>query len=386
LSTIVKTIKQNWILWLGLLAGLFCFTLRITGFDLAFIPGDAIDARFNIYILEHGYSYLTGRLDSYWNAPFMYPEANVIAYSDNLLGTLPLYALFRAWGLDIFKSFQMWFILMCILNYLSAYYFFRAAFKDKLAAVLGAFVFAFSLSLFSQITHAQLFPRFPIPLAFLFAFRFGESAKPSFLALALISVVYQFYCGVYLGFFLALSIGIYLFSFIISKEFRKSIPVKSDWWLKVTVPSIICGGLLLFLLLPYYKKQQEFSKEAFREIFRTIPSPDSYIYSFPGSVLWGFLNTKPAGSLAYWDHEIFPGFIPLVALILVLAWCSICRFHPRFRFPIASSKARFFATAAITILIYTRFGDFSVYKAIYQLPGFSSLRSITRIIILTSYF
>lgn len=381
-----KTIKQNWVLWLGLLAGLFCFTFHITGFDLAFIPGDAIDTRFNIYILEHGYSYLSGRLDSYWSAPFMYPEPNVIAYSDNLLGTLPLYAIFRAGGLDVFRSFQLWFVLMCILNYLCAYYFFRVAFKDKFAAVLGAFVFAFSLSLFSQITHAQLFPRFPIPLAFLFAFQFGKSAKPGFLGLTLITVVYQFYCGVYLGFFLAISIGIYLVSFVFSKDFRKSIALRSNWWLKVAGYSMVCGTLLLILLMPYYQDKKEFSPEAYLDIFHTIPSLDSYTYAFPGSLLWSSLNNRPEGSLFYWDHEIFPGIISIAAIILVWVWFPTRRFHPRLRLSIGSATGRFFATAAITIFLFMRFGDYSAFKVIHHLPGFSSLRSITRIINLNLVF
>ena len=68
-----------------LCAGLYLVPLSIYGPDFSKVPGDLGDARFNNYILEHDYKYFTGKVDHYWDAPFMYPYKNVIAFSDNLL-------------------------------------------------------------------------------------------------------------------------------------------------------------------------------------------------------------------------------------------------------------------------------------------------------------
>jgi len=81
-----------------LAAGLYLVPINIYKTNFSKVPGDFGDARFNNYILEHGYKYLTGKTATYWNAPFMYPYPNTIALSDNLLGTVPLYSGFRILG------------------------------------------------------------------------------------------------------------------------------------------------------------------------------------------------------------------------------------------------------------------------------------------------
>jgi hypothetical protein len=82
-------------------------------------------------------------------------------------------------------------------------------FKNSQAAILGAFVFAFSLALQSQLTHSQTFPRYAIPMAFLAALKFQENLKLKYLLYALLWVVYEIYCVVYLGLMLAIPFGTY---------------------------------------------------------------------------------------------------------------------------------------------------------------------------------
>src|SRR5690606_27247005 len=108
----------------------------------------------------------------YWNAPFMYPEPALITFSDNLLGIVPFYSLFRGIGAGREVAFILLFILLSLLNYVSCYHLLKYMFGNCSAAALGAMVFAFSIALQSQVSHAQTFPRFPIPLAFFFALQF----------------------------------------------------------------------------------------------------------------------------------------------------------------------------------------------------------------------
>ena len=108
----------------------------------------------------------------------LYEVITIIAYSDNLLGSAPIYSFFRLLGLDQFNAYQGWVVVLSILNYSFAYLFISKISNNKYAAVIGAMVFAFSIALQSQITHVQTFPRFPIPLAFLMAVYFFETLKP----------------------------------------------------------------------------------------------------------------------------------------------------------------------------------------------------------------
>ena len=51
--------------------------------NLSSIPGDRGDARFNLYLLEHSYKYVSGQESGFWDVGFFYPHQNVLAYSDN---------------------------------------------------------------------------------------------------------------------------------------------------------------------------------------------------------------------------------------------------------------------------------------------------------------
>src|SRR5690554_5381154 len=127
----------------GLLAGMLLFTFKVIGFNLDYFPGDLGDGRLNLYFLEHAHQFFTGKVAEFWNAPFMYPEGNVIAYSDNHLGTAPIYSFFRFLGFELYTSYQLWFVVVSALNYLTAFSFLKYVFKNNYSAVLGAFIFAF---------------------------------------------------------------------------------------------------------------------------------------------------------------------------------------------------------------------------------------------------
>ena len=146
-------------------------------FHLPSIPGDLMDARFNMYILEHGYLWIEGVDRSFWSAPFFYPQPFVTAYSDNLLGSLPFYFLLRKIGEERENAFRAYIILIFILNYLSTYWVLRRWNICSLGAIGGAYLFTFSLPSMAQINHIQLAPRFLIPFGFYFLFLLCESKK-----------------------------------------------------------------------------------------------------------------------------------------------------------------------------------------------------------------
>ena len=85
--------------------------IRLMGPGFTYVPGDLTDNRFNNFILEHFYLWVIGTDSSYWSAAIFYPFPNTIAFSDNLLGTAPLYAGVRALGLDRETAFQVWYTL-----------------------------------------------------------------------------------------------------------------------------------------------------------------------------------------------------------------------------------------------------------------------------------
>src|SRR5438132_10710047 len=101
-----------------MLLGIALFLLGISlFFRIDQIPGELVDTRFNMYVLEHGYRWLMHRDSSFWSAPFFYPAPNVITYSDNHLGSFLFYSVFRILGAGRETAFQLWAVTIFSLNY-----------------------------------------------------------------------------------------------------------------------------------------------------------------------------------------------------------------------------------------------------------------------------
>lgn len=363
---------------LGLVLGLLFFTFQIVGYKFDYFPGDLVDGRLNLYFLEHVNSFFTGKISSLWDAPFMYPEKNVLAISDNLLGSAPVYMFFRLFGLDIYNSYILWFMSVTILNYLAAFYFLNYLLKDNFSAALGAFTFAFCIALQSQLTHAQTFPRFAIPMAFLMGVKFDETLNPKFFFLTLLMVVYQIYCGIYLGFMLAVSVGVFLFLILLRSHNRQVWHTK--WLLLNSVFLLASFALLLPLMLPYMERKRSSSTTHYYEILETVPTPISHIYSHKGSLIWGSLSEIGKNYNAWYDHQIFAGGIATICLLVAFIMLGAEFLKVRLNLKSMSIPMLLICVAFITFILYLRFSNESAYYIVYQLPGFSAMRSMTRII------
>ncbi len=381
MNLIHKYWKETFPILFGLVLGMVFITFKSIGFDFQFFPGDLGDARFNMYILEHGYLFLSGKIQYYWGAPFMFPEANVITYSDNLLGSVPIYAAFRFLNYDRETSFQLWYLFITALNYACAYLFLRSTFKNNYAAALGAMIFAFSLALQSQMTHAQTFARFPVPLVLWMCIKFAEDLNSKYFWLALFFLVVQFYCGIYLGFMLAVPMGLLLLFIFIYKRKLLIQKLRNAKWVSSLGISLVVNGTLLFVLMkPYLERAKQMPSISYDSIVATIPSLKSFVYSQHGSLLWNSLDRIADHETAWWDHQLFPGAIAILGLLL---WAYFIIAKRKSGATINSTlniSSLLFATSLITILLFIRFGDISLYRILFTIPGFSSMRSLTRII------
>jgi len=242
-------------------------------------------------------------------------------------------------------------------------------------------VFAFSLALQSQLTHAQTFPRYAIPLAFLMAVKFSEDLNPRYFLYSILFVVYQIFCGVYLGFLLAIPVGFFLLLIIIKESFlRKKALFNTKWILQIVAYTLLGSAILLPLMLPYIERKLVPTHEHYLTIANTIPTIQSYFFSQYGSLLWGFLSSTGHNLHNWWNHQIFAGGVATLSLIIAFVWMFIRLIKLRFRLSSFPVLLILMLTALITFLLFIRFGDASAYMALYYLPGFSSMRCLTRII------
>ncbi|MBK9722908.1 MAG: hypothetical protein IPO78_15035 [Saprospiraceae bacterium] len=374
-----QAILKYWPLLLGLIAGLILVPFNILGFNFNYMPGDLGDGRFNNYILEHNFQYLIGNIESYWNAPFMFPVKQVICYSDNLMGSSPFYIIFRFLHFDREFSYQAWLLVICILNYLSCYIFLWEWTKNKYAAVLGAFIFAFSIALQSQVTHTQVFPRFCIPLSFLMLLLFIKEFHVKYFFGLLLFCVWQFYCAIYIG--LLLSIPLIISTFIVFIKYNKKLLelFHNSRWRNQMLFSLLANFTMLFLLMYPYINSVEKTSELinYQTVINSVPTISSHFFSQPGSLFWDFLSSHLKELPAYWDHQIFAGAIASVSLMIFF-----CTFYiPHYFKALNLAELRIFAiTGMLCFLLFLRIGNYSLYYFIYLIPGFSAMKSLTRVI------
>jgi len=363
-----------------LLIGTYIFPIRILGLDFSMIPGDMGDARFNNFILEHGYQYLIGKVEHYWDASFMYPTKNVIAFSDNLLGTMPIYAIFRLLDVDRETSFQLWFLTICVLNYVFCFFALKKWSNSIILSSVGAYIFAFGLFNIGQIYHVQVFPRFLIPFLFYWCWKYLKDKEIKYLTFLLFGIVYQFYCGIYLGFFVIYSLLFILISYVI--VYKDLTLIKQFGEIKkiiLTLGLIIFSGLILLpLILPYIEVSQSLGMREFDEVIYSIPRPSSYFFSTPASTLWGklFYTHSAYGFEEWWLHFIFPGILPWLAIFFLPVVLMMRNIDLKKRRTLI-----FISTAFLLSIVFClNIGGVTLYKIIFEIPGFSSMRALNRII------
>lgn len=378
----VSVIRDCMLFLICLIAGYYFIVRNIVGPELNHFPGDMGDARFNAYILEHGYRFFTGEVASYWDAPFMVPEPEVISFSDNLFGTLPFYILFREFGYDVLDSFQGWFLVLTFLNFLFSFLFLKWLFKNAYTAGIGAFIFTFSLALQSQLTHAQTFARFIIPVIIWLILLFSNHKKLKYFFFANLAFVYLLYCGIYLGFlfFFPFLVMVSIILFRSKGSFLKEI-IKENGMVKVLLSGIIPVLLLAPLILPYIRRAASVPMPSFQSTMKTIPLFKSYLYAHHGNPVWEFLTEVGTSLPAFWDHQLFPGLFVIVGVLSMIFSKSIWLKSEDVEGGYSNSNIRLLLIVfLITFLCFIRINNLSIYSLVRLLPGFGSMRSMTRIV------
>ncbi len=361
-----------------LIVGLYLIPISIFHSDFSRFPGDQGDARFNNYILEHGYQFMTGQVDDFWDSPTMYPHKNVIAFSDNHLGTVPFYTLFRILGFDREHSYQLWFLFLFVLNFVCCFIALYRFSDHLILSSAGAYIFTFSVFILGTINHVQVFPRFMIPLVIYWMWQYLTTKQLKCLLFTCLGLVYQFYCGMYLGVLL-----IYVLFFLTASYFL----VYRDWsflrcfkkfkWSAGHLACIAGSALLLYPLLhPYLEANKEIYPLSYYDVLPSIPYVTSYFFASPAAATWTCLSETGFGSIPnWWAHYMFIGILPWIAL--VIAPFLLLRQN------VSVDRKRivtFVVTLVLCFIFCLNINGFSLYKYLFDLPGFSSMRSLDRLL------
>ena len=381
-SLIIVLIRRWALVLMPLLVGFFGYLMQTT-FWFDFIPGDLSDARFNSVILEHQFLWLKGQVASFWNPDFFYPASNVLAFSDSHIGSGWSYVLFRGFDFSRESAYLGWFTLAACLNYTSCFYVLSRMGCGVLAAGLGAFVYAFGLPALSQEAHAQLNNRYFVPLAAFFFYRFLIDKKIGNGCRAIIWASLQFFCSIYIGVFVVyFFVAMYVTNLIAFNGFRSTAELSRPYvgFRSNAIAALFAGVMLVLTALLLWKYFQVsrfygFDTNAVAGEYM-LPRPVSYLLA-DRSALSQWVGLKLGGSIPSFyrhEHQLFIGLGPLVLMVIgiVVAFTQAR----------LASLARVMAASLLLVIIFTlRVEDFSFYSSIYELPGVSAIRVVSRIIL-----
>ncbi|MCB0780625.1 MAG: hypothetical protein KDC03_14080 [Flavobacteriales bacterium] len=365
--------------------GMWSFPYALLDPDHALIPGDLGDARFNNYVLEHFSRYMAGKEDGFWDARFMHPEKNVIARSDNLLGTAPIYDAFRRLGWDRESSFQLWILALFALNYWGAFMALRGWRTGAVVAACGAFIYAFGIHQIGHLNHVQVYPRFMLPIALLAWWRVLEGGRGLWWYVAALATAYQFWCGIYLGYILTYGLLVLTVAHVAVRRGGRWLHQLREKRSRLhALGASVLGALLLLpLMRPYLAIAERTGMRSFAEVAASVPRPVSLFFSDPAAENWRDLAWHSQYAFPEWWHQMhFMGGVAWAGVLVALVLLALHR--------TATDRRRdllvLLLAWALSILLCLHIGNVFTYRAVYALPGFSALRAIDRFVLVQSFF
>ncbi len=147
----------------------------------ATLPGDRADPVLNAWILWWG-TQAAPLTERWWNAPAFHPHLGTLAYSEHLLGLLPIAAPLQWLTGSPVVTYNVTFLLTFVLSGAAAYVLGRELTGRRDAAWIAGLAYAFAPYRMSQIAHLQVLASFWMPLALAALHRYARDRRPRWLA------------------------------------------------------------------------------------------------------------------------------------------------------------------------------------------------------------
>ncbi len=358
------------------------------GFDSRFtrMQSERGDGMLNHYILEHTWQCVSNPdyCGSLFSPPCFFPEPFTLWYSEHFLGVAPAY-----WGLRLVLPYDLayhwWQILTNALNFIAFAVVVRWLRGSHILAILGGYLWAFALAHIDQMKHQQMIPRFWMPLAAYYAWSFALVPTTRSLNRILCFVFLQCIVCVYTGWFLVLSLGVFLPLAIAVRPGA----IKELWQFvrknryRVLAIVGVWGGALAVAFVPYLIINWGMSR-TYDECFGLMPTPSAWFTGPPGS-RWE-QTTAPFRQPVQGESYLFCGFG--VYALLLAASADLLFFRRSNRSDELSLASAGLLTAAICALATMTPFDAgpSLWKYVRHIPGGGAIRCVTRVYVVVYLF
>jgi hypothetical protein len=120
------------------------------------VPGDAGDGLLVLSVLDWGADRLPHLMSGYWQGPFFVTGHDPMAYSDTILGAVPLFALLRAVTGSSVVAMNLLLLICWVATSELTFRLARRISGDPATAVVGSLGFVYATILLAQAHHPQL--------------------------------------------------------------------------------------------------------------------------------------------------------------------------------------------------------------------------------------
>ena len=160
-------------------------------------PVSANDATVNSWVLAWDADRLAHGLIGLWSPPIFYPYANVLAYSENLVGIAVVVAPVQWLMDDPTLTYNVAFLLSFVVAGVSAYLLALEVSGSRAAALIAALGFAFTPYRWAQLTHIQVLWTAWLPMVLWALHRALSTARPFYWALFVVALLLQIFSNGY---------------------------------------------------------------------------------------------------------------------------------------------------------------------------------------------
>ena len=268
------------------------------------LPSDRGDPVLNTWILWWN-TQAVPFTEQWWNSPNFYPMRETLAYSEHLLGLVPIFAPFYWLSGSPIVAYNVTFLLTFPLAGWAMYQLCKELTRCPEAAWLAGLAFAFAPYRMDQLAHIQVLASFWMPLALMGLHRYYRDEQIRWLVLFGVSVLMQGFSNLYFLLFFPVLVVCWVAWFTTgSGRLRK-------------VGAVCCASVVamlpMFPVLLRYRQVHEFLglQRSFSEIGRYSADVAGLFSASSHLVAWGWLDwfSQPEG-------QLFPG----ITLILVIGW------------------------------------------------------------------
>lgn len=339
--------------------------------------GDPGDPLLNAWILAWDWHALVAHLPRFFDTNIFFPYAQTLAYSESLLGDLPLVGpLIALTGNPLLATNVL--VLVSFIGGGWAMYFLASRLTGSgWAGLIAGSVFAYNLQRFAGYTHLQLLTTQWLPLLLYCLDRMLSRGGWRYWLGAVVCFNLQFLSSYYLGLFTALLVALLVVAYVVAGRSR----LTGRLLAQLAAFVVLVAALNLPLARPYFALAHERGLQRTLEDVTTLSAaPLDYLTPVPEHWLYGGVARAldPEGRRGG-EHALFLGALGWLLAAAALLWRGGA--HRR--------QVLVFAVVAAALALFSLGPRLGVVPLPYRLlfdyvPGFRGIRLPARLIVLVA--